>query len=198
MKEIVVATRNKGKLREFSDLLSTFAERIIPIDEISPGIEIEESGATFRENALLKAREVFRTTHLPTLADDSGLEVESLGGLPGVLSARFAGHGATDSENIERLLRELEGVKDRRARFVCCLAFICPDGGEVTIEGYCGGIIAEKPIGEGGFGYDPVFYLPDMKRTMAQLSTSEKNRISHRAKASRALLMYLAGQRCSP
>lgn len=194
MKEIVIATRNKGKLREFSDLLSKFVERIISIDEISPGIEIKEIGATFKENALLKAREVFRATHLPTLADDSGLEVEGLGGLPGVISARYAGYGASDRANIEKLLRELKGVKDRKARFVCCLAFICPDGKEITIEGYCSGIIAEKPAGRGGFGYDPVFYLPDMKRTMAQLSPSEKNRVSHRAKASRALLMYLAGR----
>ncbi|MCH8029754.1 MAG: XTP/dITP diphosphatase [Candidatus Dadabacteria bacterium] len=195
LKEIIIASANSAKVREFSALLSPVVGRIVPMGEMDPVPELEEKGASFRENALGKARTVLGASGLPTLADDSGLEVQALHGRPGVYSARYAGSEATDDDNIRKLLDELEGVENRAARFVCCLALVYPDGREIVVEGVCEGVIAEEPKGEGGFGYDPVFMIPELGKTMAQISPGDKNSISHRGRASRAMIMYLNGHK---
>jgi XTP/dITP diphosphohydrolase len=195
IKEVVLATRNRGKIKEFTALLGRVFEKIMSLRDLDLVPNIIEDGNTFRENALKKARSISELTQKPTLADDSGLEVEALCGRPGVFSSRYAGEDAGDKENIKKLLQELNGVSDRRARFVCILALVFPGGREIIVEGTCDGIIIDEPRGEGGFGYDPVFFVPEMKKTMAELTPEEKNLISHRARAARALIMYINGQR---
>jgi len=195
LEELVLATRNKGKMEEFRKLLKEYFQSVVSIADVRPGLEVRETGESFRENALIKARRVFQETGAPTLADDSGLEVEALDGRPGVHSARYAGPGARDLDNVRKLLGELNGIQRREARFVCCLALVFPDGMEVVVEGSCGGVIAGEPSGKGGFGYDPVFFLPERNMTMAELPPSEKNTISHRGRAVRALGMYLSGRK---
>ncbi|MDH7552987.1 MAG: XTP/dITP diphosphatase [Spirochaetes bacterium] len=181
--EIVVATRNKGKIKE---ILSFGIPSIIFTSlEKYPEIgEIEETGSTFTDNALLKARHVCNSTGLPALADDSGLVVDALNGEPGVYSARF-GNLKTDKERYMLLLKKMHAVPDdrRQARFVCVMALVFPDGREYIEEGVCEGVIAKEPAGENGFGYDPVFYIPELGKTMAQLPLDVKNAISHRARA---------------
>jgi len=180
IKEVVLATGNQGKAEEFSKLLKGVFEKIISLDNPP---EVVEDGSTFRENALKKAREIANFTGKLTLADDSGLEVEALDGRPGIYSARFSGDNATDKSNIEKLLTELGDNPNRKARFVCVLALVNPDGDEIEVEGYCEGKILHEQRGEGGFGYDPVFYLPDRGLTMAEVDPETKNQISHRANA---------------
>jgi len=194
MKEVVLATRNKGKIKEFADLLGQVFEKIISLRDLGSLPDIIEDGKTFKENALKKARSVAKFTQKTALADDSGLEVEALGGRPGVFSSRYAGENAGDKENLEKLLKELNGITNRKARFVCNLALVFPDGQEIIVEGVCEGIILDEPRGEGGFGYDPVFFLPDLNKTMAELTLQEKNLISHRSRAIKALIMYINGQ----
>ncbi len=199
IKEVLLATRNEGKIREFSTLLSPAFERIVSMRELDSIPDIVEDGKTFTENALKKARIISDLTKKITLADDSGLEVEALGGRPGVFSSRYAGDSAIDKENIMKLLTALKGVGDRRARFVCTLALVFPDGStgitagrrEIVVEGKCDGIIIDDPRGEGGFGYDPVFFVPHRNKTMAELTSEEKNQISHRAVAIRELIACL-------
>lgn len=185
MRELVVATTNRGKFAEITHHLAPLVRRILPLWEIPSPPEIVESGETFRENALIKARALSRVTSMPVLADDSGLVVDALGGKPGVRSARYAGEGATDGENNEKLLREMERVPDgeRRAAFVCVMALVFPDGRELTTEGRVEGTILRAPRGAGGFGYDPLFLVEGYDRTMAELSLDEKNLISHRGRA---------------
>ena len=185
--KLLLATNNRGKAREYRALLEG-----LPLHLTTPAgegitIEVEETGRSFEENAIAKATEYARISGLTTLADDSGLEVEALGGEPGVLSARYAGEGASDGERIDYLLSKLREVPDeeRAARFVCVIAVATPEGKVEVCRGECPGVIARGPRGEGGFGYDPVFYLPALKRTMAELSFEEKNRISHRGRAAR-------------
>lgn len=195
IKEIVIATRNTGKVKELTALLGHVVEKITPLRELNSVPDIVEDGDTFRMNALKKARLVSGVTGKITLADDSGLEVDGLGGRPGVFSSRYAGEGASDKDNIRKLLEELNGISDRNARFVCDLALVFPDGEEIVVEGICEGVILERPRGDGGFGYDPVFFLPDVDKTMAELTAEEKNLISHRARAVRALVMYINGRK---
>ncbi len=185
--EIVLATRNEGKVREFQKLLGSFIDRVLYLKDFEDIPEIVEDGETFRENALKKARVVTEYTGRAVIADDSGLEVDALGGSPGVYSARYAGEGATDRENIDKLLGEMSGVENRKANFVCYLALVLPGGEEHVVSGKCFGEITKAPRGEGGFGYDPVFFVPSKNRTMAELSPEVKNSISHRANAMRAL-----------
>ena len=189
--EIVLATGNKGKIKEFSGLLEGVFRRIISLNDLESPPEVIEDGATFRENALKKARVLAAYSGKPALADDSGLVVDSLGGRPGVYSARYAGEGATDRDNIAKLLAELRGIENRLARFVCVLALVYPGGREITAEGACEGVIMTEPRGEGGFGYDPVFYLPELGKTMAELPPEKKNTLSHRARAAEALIKLL-------
>ena len=191
IKEVVLATTNQGKVKEFSKLLGGVFENVISLKELDSPPEVIEDGATFRDNALKKAREIAQYSGKLSLADDSGLEVYALNGEPGVYSARYSGQGATDKTNIEKLLDELGDNTNRKARFVCVLALVDPNGEEIVVEGFCEGIILNEPRGEGGFGYDPVFYLPDREKTMAEIDPELKNRISHRANACKLLAEYL-------
>jgi XTP/dITP diphosphohydrolase len=194
MKELVVATRNAGKIRELELLLQGIVEKILPIGSY-PGIpDVDEDGATFAENAVKKALFAAQATGLPALADDSGLVVDALGGRPGVYSARFAGKGAGDSANNLKLLAEMAEIPqlERTAAFHCVLAFCLPDGACRTFEGRLPGIILEEQQGDGGFGYDPLFLVPEYGQTLAQLSLEIKNRISHRGRALEEFRRYLA------
>ena len=193
--KVVVATRNKGKLREIVPLLADLQLELVTIDEVAPDAELREDGVTFVENALAKARQAARATGLPAIADDSGLEVDALDGAPGVYSARYASPGADDAKNNAKLLESLRGVPPARrsARFRCVAVFVDPARGiEIVREGTSAGEILEAPRGEDGFGYDPLFLSRAVRRTMAELPLEEKNRISHRAAAFRALAAALA------
>ena len=180
---LVLATTNEGKTEEIRALLAEFPVEIKNLTDVGPTPPIEEDGETFEDNAVKKARFVAKILGFPALADDSGLMVESLGNGPGVRSARYAGEEATDAENNAKLLRELENVENRDAAFACVIAIAVPWGPALIYEGRCQGVIADKPIGSQGFGYDPVFYYPPLKKTFAQLSTEEKNQVSHRGQA---------------
>ena len=189
MAKLVLATKNRGKVKELVDMLSDIEGLEImslldfPEDKVP---EIKETGSTFEENAFIKAYEVAKATGLPALADDSGLEVDALGGKPGVRSARFGGEGLSDAERNEKLLKLLENVdeRNRTARFRCCMVLVVPpEFDKYVTEGVCEGVIAFKPKGKHGFGYDPIFYVPRLGKTMAELPREEKNRISHRAQA---------------
>jgi len=195
-KRVVVATRNAGKLAEIRAALPFPGWRFVSSAELFDWPEVEETGETFEENARLKAQAAHERFGLPALADDSGLEVDALDGAPGVFSSRFAGECATDALNNERLLAVLAGVpaEKRTARFRCVMVFIDEDGTETIAEGTCEGRIGFEPRGSGGFGYDPLM-LPDATpgRTMAELEMAEKNAISHRGAALRALRTALEG-----
>ncbi len=179
---VVLATRNEGKVEEFRRLVAGFPVALKGIEDYSAPM-VEEDGETFEENAHKKACETSRAIGLPAMADDSGLEVTALGGRPGIRSARFAGHGASDQANNSKLLALMKGQADRGARFVCVIAIARPDGEWRFFKGMCEGIILEEPLGDQGFGYDPVFYHPRSGKTFAQMSAEEKNRVSHRGKA---------------
>jgi XTP/dITP diphosphohydrolase len=179
----VIATRNKGKTQEIKDLLTDYPVDIKNLDDFGPIPQIEEDGDTFDENAYKKASFAARILGLPALADDSGLIVETLGGAPGIHSARYAGENATDQEKYLKLLHEMRGKTNRKAAFECVISVAVPTGAALTYEARCEGIIAEEPAGSNGFGYDPVFFYPPFHKTFAQISRSEKNRISHRGKA---------------
>ncbi len=183
----VLASDNANKLREYRELLSGSGVELLSKSEAGCALDVDETGATFAENARLKALAVCAGTGLAAIADDSGLCVDALDGAPGLYSARYTGdHAAGDAERCALLLRNMQGVKDRSARFVCAICCALPGGGEVTAEGECAGEILEAARGENGFGYDPVFRPAGGTRSMAELSAAEKNRISHRGKALRA------------
>jgi XTP/dITP diphosphohydrolase len=189
LSKIVIATRNGGKLREFRDLLSPLGSEILSLTDLSIALEPEESGATFAENARLKAITYSHCTQLPVLADDSGLEVAALGGRPGIHSARYAGPGASDAERVFKLLQELgTSGEGREARFVCALALAREGALLLETAGECSGVIAAEPRGTNGFGYDPVFLFPELGKTYAELSEAEKNRYSHRSRAVSAFM----------
>lgn len=183
---ILLATRNRHKVEEIRRIFGRAGAGLVSADEV-PGLpaEVEEDAETFEGNALKKARTLRDASGLWTLADDSGLEAAALGGAPGVRSARYAGPAADTDANNRRLLRELAGREDRRARFRCVIALCAPDGREWTVEGACAGRIAESPRGDGGFGYDPLFIPDGYDRTFAELGADVKNRISHRGRALR-------------
>lgn len=195
--ELVLATRNPGKVRELSQMLAPLGYEVVSLDRY-PGVpEIVEDGATFKDNAVKKAATVARHTGRLALADDSGLEVDYLGGAPGVHSARFAGEGHNDRANNEKLLNLLSGVpaEKRSARFRCVVAVATPDGRVFTAEGTCEGVITTEPRGEGGFGYDPLFLVPEYGKTFGELEPAVKNRISHRGRALALAREILAGLR---
>lgn len=185
--ELVLASGNKGKIAEFQRLLEGLDIQVHSMKEYPEIGEIVEDGNTFKENALIKARAVCKATGKAAMADDSGLVVDALGGAPGIYSARFAGEQRSDADNNAKVLQLLEHVEDdkRTARFFCVIAIVLPDGREFTVEGTCAGTILRALQGEGGFGYDPLFYVADLDKTFAQLSMEEKNRISHRGNANR-------------
>lgn len=184
MREIVIASKNKGKLLEYYEMLKNNNLKFYSLEDFSD-INIVEDGSTFEENALKKANAVVEKLRKPALADDSGLEVMALDGRPGVYTARFAGPNATDKENNNKLLQELKDVKweDRRARFVCCIALVFPSGKTILEKGFLNGYITFEPKGNEGFGYDPIFYVPELSKTLGELTKDEKNKISHRAQA---------------
>lgn len=184
---LVLATRNRGKVDEIKSLLEEYPVEIKQLNDFEPIPEVEEDGQTFEENAYKKASFTARVLGFAALADDSGLSVNALGGAPGVHSARYAGPNATDGQRVARLLEALKGVDDRRAAFECVLSIAVPTGPALTYEGHCEGVITETPEGSAGFGYDPVFYYPPLKKTFAQLSRTEKNQVSHRGLALREL-----------
>jgi XTP/dITP diphosphohydrolase len=189
VKEIVVATENPGKLREIKDALQGMGVEIVSLKDLSPMPPIEEDGKTFQENALKKARVVAQRTGRLTIADDSGLEVDYLRAEPGVRSARFAGERASDAENNQKLLRLLEGVpsSQRGGTFRCVIAVVSPQGKEAWVEGTCKGVIGDTERGRQGFGYDPLFILPEFGKALAELPLEAKNRVSHRGRALVAL-----------
>lgn len=195
MKQLLVATRNRGKIKEIRALLDGLVQEVLCAADLPDLPETVEDGATFAENALKKAREACKATGLPTLADDSGLVVDGLGGRPGVFSARFAGPDADDAANNSKLLQEVIGLNqaERSAAFVCSMAYVSPDGVDQLFEGRVGGSIIDQPRGEHGFGYDPLFLVNGYQQTMAELPLEEKNRISHRGQALQAFKQYLAG-----
>jgi XTP/dITP diphosphohydrolase len=189
IQRLVVASKNPDKIAEIEEVLQPLAMA----GEIVRGLDwpdVEETGDTLEDNALLKARAVATAVGLPALADDTGLEVEALDGRPGVSTARFAGPNATYANNVSLLLREMGGATDRRARFRTVVALVFPDGADIVAEGAVDGVITFEPRGEMGFGYDPVFEVEG--QTLAEMSLSEKNRLSHRARALRALAVALA------
>ncbi|MDX1515029.1 MAG: RdgB/HAM1 family non-canonical purine NTP pyrophosphatase [Gammaproteobacteria bacterium] len=194
---IVLASGNPGKLREFERLLAGTGVELIPQSRL--GVEeAVETGSSFAENAVIKARHAAARTGHPAVADDSGLEVDALGGAPGVHSARYAGNGASDEQNVEKLLAALSGVspEERGARFVCTIAFVdAADAPPVLCQGIWHGRIIDRPRGANGFGYDPVFFVPECDCTAAELDPDEKNRLSHRGQALRAFLEEYSGSR---
>jgi len=191
--KLLLATNNEGKVREYKDLLKELPFELVSLAELGSSSRVNESGGSFEENARLKAVTLARQSQLLVLADDSGLEVDALGGEPGRLSARYAGEGASDKERVNFLLARLKDVpwEKRSARFRCVIAIATP-GGEVKLcSGECWGVIALEPRGEGGFGYDPIFYLPGLGKTMAELTLEEKNKVSHRGRAAREAIKLL-------
>jgi len=194
-KKLLVATRNSGKVREFARLLSDIDFDVVGLDDLGIDLEVEETGSNFEENALLKARAYAEASGELTLADDSGLEVKALDGDPGVKSARYGGEGLDDEGRVQLLLKNLESVRgwNRQARFVAVLALVGDQvpGGESTTEGVVDGAIIHEPVGENGFGYDPVFWLASHAKTTAQLSGEDKDEVSHRGNALRQLLPVL-------
>jgi XTP/dITP diphosphohydrolase len=185
---LILATRNAHKVREVARLAGGAVE-LEPLPEEAP--TPEETGTTYAENALIKARSAVRATGRPAIADDSGIEAEALDGRPGVRSARFAGPSATDAENLAKLVAE--APPGSGLRYVCVVAYVAPDGTERLFEGSCAGRMAERPRGAGGFGYDPVFVPDGEARTMAELDAAEKDAISHRGEAVRRLVAWLKG-----
>ena len=185
-KKLLVATHNQGKVREFAEMLADMQIEFLSLDDVGITMDVEETGVTFRENALLKANAYAKMSGLLTLADDSGLEVDALDGAPGIYTARYGGANLTHEERYLYLLQNLTAVspEDRTARFRCVIVLVDPEGnlcGES--EGVCEGTIAQSPAGDGGFGYDPVFYLPERQKTMAQVGSAIKHQISHRGQA---------------
>jgi len=184
---LVIATGNQGKTDEIRDLLKEFPVNIKNLSDFGPIPQMEEAGETFDENAYQKANFAARVLGFPALADDSGLMVETLDGAPGVYSARYGGENATDEQRCFKLLDEMKGRRNRKAAFECVISLAVPTGPALTYEARCEGLIAEKPAGSNGFGYDPIFYYPPFNKTFAELTREEKNRISHRGKALRKL-----------
>lgn len=182
--KVIIATKNEGKVREFRELLTPLGYEPVSMREAGIEAEINEDGETFEENAHIKAKEIRKVSGLPVIADDSGLEVEFLGGAPGIYSARYAGENATDAQRNEKLLEEMRGVDKplRKARFVCAIYFILDDEREYCVTGTLEGFIGDRPRGDNGFGYDPIFMTED-GISLAQMDENEKNRISHRARA---------------
>lgn len=185
MKKIIFASNNEGKIKEVKQICSDMNVEIISMKEAGIELDIEENGTTFEENALIKAKAIMKVTGQITIADDSGLEVDYLGGEPGVYSARYMGHDTPYDIKNQAIIDRLKGVeeKDRTARFVCAMAAVFPDGRHFTTRGTMEGIIGYEIKGSNGFGYDPIVYLPQYQKTSAELSPEEKNKISHRGEA---------------
>ena len=183
--KFVLATHNPGKLKEMADILSSLGVEVVSPADLGVDLEVEETGTTFAENAMLKAKAICEASGLPAIADDSGLCVDALNGGPGVYSARYGGEGLDDAGRTRLLLENMRGQTTRAAHFACAIACVFPNGKTLTAEGRCDGAVAFAPMGTGGFGYDPVFLVPEKGKTFSQLTEAEKNEISHRGKALR-------------
>lgn len=185
LEKIIIASNNKHKVDEIKDILKGFCDEILSLKEAGIDCEVEENGTTFEENAYIKAKTIVDLTGLPCIADDSGLEVDALNGAPGVYSARFSGEHGNYKKNNEKLLSLLKGVprEKRGARFVTAIALVTPEGDKIFARGEIRGIITEEELGSNGFGYDPLFLVVELNKTFAQLSSQEKNSISHRGRA---------------
>lgn len=189
MIKFVVASKNKGKINEIKEILKDFPFEVVSMEDVGICDDVEETGRTFEENSMIKAAEISKLSGEIVMADDSGLEVDYLDGAPGIYSSRFAGDNATDEQRTEKLLRMLEGVpfEKRHARFVCAISVVFPSGRKFTVTGYREGYIAEKQAGSNGFGYDPIFFVPEFNKTTAQMEPEQKHKISHRGNALRAM-----------
>ena len=187
---IILATNNKSNVKEISEMMSGSDITFESLADAGINVEVEETGTTFEENALLKAREICKLSGKPTISDDSGLEIDALDGAPGLYSSRFMGEDTSYDIKNNALIEKLENVADpdRTARFRCCMALVLPDGREFVTEGAMEGIIAREPKGINGFGYDPILFIPEYNRTSAELSSEEKNNISHRGEALRKMI----------
>ena len=190
--KFILATHNPGKLREMAAILSQYGVEVVSPADVGITVDVEETGTTFAENAMLKAKAICAAADLPAIADDSGLCVDALNGGPGVYSARYGGEGLDDKGRYTLLLQNMRGQTTRAAHFACAIACAFPNGDELTAEGRCDGTIAFAPMGEGGFGYDPVFFVPEKAKTFGQLTAEEKSAISHRGKALKAFSEKLA------
>ena len=182
--KVLLASNNGHKIKEIKEILGDFFD-VVSLREAGVESDPEETGATFEENARIKAVAGMKASGMPCIADDSGLEVFALDGLPGVMSARYAGGHGDDSANNEKLLRELENASDRSARYVCVICMAFPNGHEIVARGECRGTILKEARGEGGFGYDPLFFFPQFGKTFAEITSEEKNEVSHRKAALR-------------
>ena len=189
--KFVLATHNPGKLKEMGAILAQFGVEVVSPRDLGITVDVEETGTTFAENAMLKAKAICAAAKLPAIADDSGLCVDALNGGPGVYSARYGGEGLDDKGRYMLLLNNMRGQPTRAAHFACAIACAFPNGDELTAEGRCDGTIAFAPMGEGGFGYDPVFFVPELKKTFGQLTAEEKSAISHRGRALAAFVEKL-------
>lgn len=194
MNKIILASNNNGKIKEFREIFKDMDIELVPMKEAGIDVDIEENGETFEENSLIKARTVCKLSGCITIADDSGLEVDYLDGQPGVYSARFMGHDTSYDIKNKAIIYKLKGVsgKDRSARFVAVIAAVFPDGRELVTRGTMEGIIGQEPLGENGFGYDPILFLPEYNKSSAELAPEEKNKISHRGKALEKMKAALA------
>lgn len=193
--KILIATKNQGKVAEIKELVKDIPITFVSLSDFTDIPDVVEDGLTFEENALKKARTLAAKTGLPTLADDSGLCIDALGGRPGVFSSRYAGEQASDPEKCRHILEEMTEIPDdgRSARFVCVLAFVFPHGEEHIFEGVCEGRITRELRGASGFGYDPIFYYEKAQMTFAEMSRESKNKVSHRGRALRKFAEYLSG-----
>lgn len=184
--KFVLASQNQGKLKEMQAVLADLGVEVVLQSQLGIRVEVEETGTTFAENALLKAKAVCKASGLPAIADDSGLCVDAMNGAPGVYTARYGGPGLDDEGRYRLLLRNMHGLSPRTCHFETAIACAFPDGTVLTAQGRCDGTVAYAPMGTEGFGYDPIFFVPGLKKTFAQLNAEEKNAISHRGKALRA------------
>lgn len=185
MKDILIATKNKGKAKDFESIFGPLGYTVKTLDDVASHLDVEETGSTFEENAILKAEALANELNTIVIADDSGLEVDALNGEPGIYSARYAGEAKSDDANMDKLLANLEGVsaEERTARFVCAIALAQPGKETVTYRGTCEGLIAKERRGDYGFGYDPIFFVPEQNKMMAELTPEQKSAISHRGNA---------------
>lgn len=195
MKEIIIATKNKGKAKDFEALLEPMGYKVLTLHDVAPHMDVEETGETFEENAILKAETIAEELQATVIADDSGLEIDALGGEPGVYSARYSGEEKNDESNMDKVLQKLVQVPadEKTARFRCVLALASPGQETIIFEGVCEGLIADERKGDHGFGYDPIFYVPSHEKTMAEMKPEEKAAISHRGNAIRELGKAMPG-----
>lgn len=195
MKEIIIATKNKGKAKDFEQLLEPMGYKVLTLHDVAPHMDVEETGETFEANAILKAEAIAQELQATVIADDSGLEIDALDGEPGVYSARYSGDERNDESNIDKVLQKMVQVPDdeKTARFRCVLALASPGKETILFEGTCEGLIIDERKGDNGFGYDPIFYVPALDKTMAEMEPSEKASVSHRGNAIRELGKAMPG-----